>query len=235
MARAASALCSVLMVVALPAAAQAQAWQCRLPARIAPPPAETPGGPVRAVPVAGYTLALSWSPEFCRTRKGDPAHETQCGGGIGRFGFILHGLWPEGTGAPPQWCPSRIAPSAETIRRNLCMTPSPALIAHEWAKHGTCMAATPDRYFRDAQRLFGRLRFPDMGLLSRKDGLTAGDLRRALVERNPALRGYAIRLRANRAGWLTEAHVCYGRTFRPQRCRDAGLADAAPLSIWRSF
>lgn len=219
----------------LPAAAHAQAWQCRVPPRVDPVPLERPDGPVRTVPVAGYTLALTWSPEFCRTRGGDPAHRMQCGGGIGRFGFILHGLWPEGKGAPPQWCPTRIAPSPDTIRRNLCMTPSPDLIAHEWAKHGTCMARTPERYFETGRTLFNGLRFPDMGLLSRKEGLTAGDLRRELAALNPALRPAAIRVRANPRGWLTEVHVCHGKGLRPAPCRDAGLADAAPLKVWRSF
>jgi hypothetical protein len=30
------------------------------------------------------------------------------------------------------------------------MTPSPWLLEHAWAKHGSCMAKTPERYFRVA-------------------------------------------------------------------------------------
>ena len=78
----------VLLLAALPAPALAQAYQCQAPA--APPsvPAITADGPARPVPVARYTLALSWSPEFCRGRENSAANAFQCSGSGGRFGFI---------------------------------------------------------------------------------------------------------------------------------------------------
>lgn len=217
-------------------AVQAQAWQCHVPDRIDTPGPVRPDGPARSTPIAGFVLSLSWSPEFCRTRHDDPAHATQCGGRVGRFGFILHGLWPEGaSGDYPQWCPTPLTPSTQTLRRNLCMTPSAALLAHEWAKHGSCMARTPDGYFRSAQALYRSLRFPDMALLSRRPGLTAGDLRRAMVATTPFLAPAMIRVNANPRGWLEDIHVCYARSFMPATCADRGVADDAPLKIWRSF
>jgi ribonuclease T2 len=86
--------------------------------------------------------------------------------------------------------------TAQTVRRNLCMTPSPALLAHEWAKHGTCAWPDPDAYYASAQRLYGAVRIPDMAALSRRGGLNAGDLRRALAARSPGLFAQAIRVEA---------------------------------------
>ncbi len=220
-------------MLALPAAAQAQALQCRLPPQITAPALPQPDGPRRALPIRGYTLALSWSPEFCRGHQRDGRSALQCGGQMGRFGFILHGLWPESApGRWPQWCGAKPV-AAETLRRNLCMSPSPSLLTHEWAKHGTCMARTPEGYFKAGAALYGSLRFPDMIRLSRRPALTAGNLRAALRAATPFLPASAIRVQANGRGWLQEVQVCYGTDFMPASCDRPGAADGAALKIWR--
>lgn len=230
------ARCALAALALLPGPALAQAWQCHAPRAMAAEPLPAPDGPRRVLPIRGYTLALTWSPEFCKAHGGDPASATQCDGRIGRFGFVVHGLWPESEpGRWPQWCGAGTPLPPDTVRRAMCLTPSPALQAHEWAKHGACMARTPDAYFAAAAALMRALAFPDMARLSRQPGLTAGALRRALVEANPGLPAAALRVRANPRGWLEEVHVCYGRDFLPVPCADAGLADAAPLKVWRSF
>ena len=63
------AVSAVLFVTATPFAAAAQAYQCRVPARVAVPDVR-PDGPARRMPVTGYVLALSWAPEFCRGANG---------------------------------------------------------------------------------------------------------------------------------------------------------------------
>lgn len=223
------------VVLLLPATARAEVPQCRLPPKVDAPALPVPDGPRRVLPIAGYTLALSWSPEFCRTRERDPRAAYQCGGKLGRFGFILHGLWPEATpGNWPQWCEA--APlSAETVRRNLCMTPSPDLIAHEWAKHGACMTRSADSYFRSGASLLRTVRFPDMMRLSHRTGLTAGDLRAAFGKATPAIPAAAIRVKVNGRGWLEEVHLCYGKSFLPSPCADRGADDDAPLRIWHGL
>jgi ribonuclease T2 len=228
----------LLGAAALPGQALAQAHQCRAPERVSPGPAPRPDGPVVRTAVARYTFALSWSPEYCRTRQRDPGNALQCSGRSGRFGFIVHGLWPEAaSGRPPQWCATTPRPSSATLRANLCMTPSPRLLEHEWAKHGSCMAKRPDGYFRVAAVLWNGLRLPDMERLSRQPGLTAGDLRTALVALNPGWRSDAIAVDAGHSGWLREVRLCYGRDFMPRTCPrgQGGARNTAALKIWRGL
>lgn len=219
---------------ALPAPALAQAYQCTLPQRITPLRPVVPDGPARRTVVARYTLAASWSPEYCRKDK----RSMQCSGRNGRFGFVLHGLWPEArTGPPPQWCSVTPRPPAELIRRNLCMTPVPWLLEHEWAKHGSCMVRTPESYFRTAGILWRSLRWPDADRLSRNKVLTVGDLRRAFVLANPDWNTRQVGVSLSPGGWLRELRLCYGRDFMPQSCPRGSLGppDSAPLKIWRGL
>lgn len=227
-----AALAALLLLV--PAPALAQAYQCRLPQRVAPQPPVRPDGPTRKVPIGGYTLAVSWSPEYCRKDR-DPA-SVQCSGRNGRFGFILHGLWPESnSGPPPQWCALIPRPQPETVRRNLCMTPAPSLIEHEWAKHGSCMATTPEAYWGIAHQIWDRFRWPDADTLSRKRGLTVGDLRAQIVLANPGLKREQVGVLTSNSGWLRELRICHNRAFRPAACPRTrfGPPDSANLRIWR--
>lgn len=223
-----------LAVLAAPTPALAQAYQCTLPQRVEPTRPVRPDGPPRRVPVARYTLAVSWSPEFC---KGDRA-SMQCSGRNGRFGFVLHGLWPEArSGPPPQWCSVSPRPSPALIRQNLCMTPVPWLIEHEWAKHGSCMTRTPEAYWRTASILWRSLRWPDADRLSRQEGLTVGDLRRAFALANRDWQADQVGVALSRNGWLRELRLCYGRDFMPERCPRGsfGPPDSAGLKIWRGL
>jgi ribonuclease T2 len=222
-------------------AAIAQAWQCR-PTKFLPRPAlELPeAGQVRRTPVAGYTLALSWSRETCRGRERDPAMRYQCSGDIGDFGFVLHGLWPEAKGPNyPQYCRSVGVLPRKVIADNVCMTPAPQLIQHEWAKHGTCMAKTPEAYFGAARLIYGAIQFPDMDRLSRQvergTPLTAGGLAAAFADLNEGLPADAVRIKTSAKGWLEEVRICLGKDLKPKRCRAfaQGMRGEATVKVWR--
>lgn len=220
----------------LPATGYAQAYQCTLPDRIEAPRPEKPDGPVRRVATARYTLAASWSPEYCKfNARNSPM---QCSGRNGRFGFILHGLWPEArSGPPPQWCSLTAVPPVSELRRHLCMTPSARLLAHEWAKHGSCMTKRPGTYFKVSAILWDSVHWPDADRLSRKDGLTAGDFRQAFIQLNPDWEPRQIGIRTSRNGWLRGAQLCYGLDFMPADCpnRTLGARDNITLKIWRGL
>jgi len=222
------------LALILPAPAFAQAYQCSLPQRIEPLRPAKPDGPTRHAAIGGFTLAASWSPEFCRNDR----TSMQCSGAHGRFGFVLHGLWPEAAkGPPPQWCSLHPRPLPELIRRNLCITPAPWLLEHEWAKHGSCMAKKPETYYRVSAILWRSLNWPDADRLSRREVLTLGDLRRAFVLANPDWKPQMVGVELSRNGWLREIRLCYSRRFRPQTCpRDRlGPPDSTRLKIWRGL
>jgi ribonuclease T2 len=221
----------------LPGTAFAQAYQCRVPQAPVSVPAVARDGPVRQVPITGYTLALSWSPEYCRARH-DAAEGRQCSGRTGRFGMVVHGLWPEGQGSRwPQWCPAAHAPTGAELARNMCLTPSPELLARAWSKHGACMASRPERYFATVRTLWSGLRWPDFDRLSRSDDLTAGDIREAFAQANRLWEPENVGLVINERGWLQEMRLCYDTAFKPARCgaQRSGPADAAPVKIWRGL
>jgi ribonuclease T2 len=228
---------AAILLALLPTPAFAQAYQCAPPARLEPVRPVRPDGPVIRAAIARYTLALSWSPEFCRGKGGKGGgNDLQCGRANGQFGFVLHGLWPEARSGPaPQWCSFTPRPSPQVLRQNLCMSPSAWLLEHEWAKHGSCMTKTPEGYFRVAGILWQSLRFTEMDVLSLQPNLTAGDMRRAFVSANRGWKPEAVGVFTGSRGWLRELKLCYDRDFKPQACPRGGFgaANNAPLKIWR--
>ncbi|MFN3863850.1 MAG: ribonuclease T2 family protein [Erythrobacter sp.] len=223
-------------MLALPAAAHAQAYQCRVP-QVRAVPNIIPDGPRRALPVTGYTLALSWSPQFCKPRKRQRTHAVQCSGAHGSFGLVVHGLWPESGQGWPQWCGAARALTPSDIREAMCMMPSERLIARQWAKHGSCMVGNPAAYLKITRILWNSVRIPDYDRLSREEGLTAGRIRAAFAEANPGIPVHAIGVKLSPSGWLEELRLCYAKSFRPTRCTPSrfGARDSAPAKIWRGL
>lgn len=227
----------VAIALVIPSLSSAQAYQCRMPQNFSVPKVRADGRE-RRMPITGYTMALSWSPEFCKPREGQRAHATQCSGKNGRFGLVVHGLWPNGRGNSwPQYCRTRHTLSVAEIRRNLCMMPSPGLIARQWVKHGSCMDRPPATYFKVTRILWNGLRKPDFDRLSRTDGLSAGDIRGAMADANPGWEREHIGVKLNSRGWLQELRLCYNRSFRPTPCEKNrfGAADDNRAKIWRGM
>ena len=131
----------VALLFALPAAAHAQAYQCRAP-QVRAVPQVAPDGPRRNLPVTGYTLALSWSPEFCKPRKDSRAHAVQCSGKNGSFGLVVHGLWPESGQSWPQWCAAKAALTPAVLGA-MCMSRPSGWSRGHGRQHGSCMVKRP--------------------------------------------------------------------------------------------
>ncbi|MES2336559.1 MAG: ribonuclease T [Pseudomonadota bacterium] len=220
-----------------PVAAQAQAYKCAVPDRIDAPRPDGPSvrEPKRVLPIGSYTLALTWAPQYCHDNAREASARFQCGSG-NRFGFTLHGLWPDGRGkAWPQYCAPAAILDTPTIRRNLCATPSAQLLQHEYAKHGTCMGVPPGRYFDRATSLYARVRYPDMEALSRRRGLTAGQLAAAIARANRGMTPAMMRITTNRRGWLDELWLCLDTRFAFMPCRpdSGGVRPTTRVRIWR--
>ncbi len=224
----------IFSIFALSGGALAQTNQCVIPAALPESKSESaPDGAVSTSPLTGYVLAASWSPQFCKTHPG-PEQAQQCG--ATKFGFILHGLWPEGTSRDGlQWCkPVGILPAA-LVRQTFCATPSVKLQQHEWAKHGSCMTDDPARYFRSGTLLFGAMKWPDMNRLSR-EGVTTAGFAKALVSANPGMRESMFTIIAGQGGWLQEVKICLATDLHPRNCPRymKGARPEERLKIWRA-
>jgi len=209
-----------ILAVFAPAAASAQALQCRAPERIVAPHPEgsSPREPRRVLPIGGYTLALIWAPEACHGRSETIDSAFACGPS-NRFGFTLHGLWPDGEGREwPQYCAAAPLLPEALIRRHLCATPSAQLLQHEYAKHGTCTGLPPAAYFARSTALYGRLHYPDMRALAGRRDLTARQFAAAFARANPGLTADMVRLNVNRRGWLEEVWLCLDTRLSYRTC-----------------
>ncbi len=221
---------AALLGIAAPAIA---ANQCRIPTdlkaqRATFPP---PGSAVNASRT-GHILALSWSPQFCKENGSEKKHSSQCRDQA--FGFVLHGLWADGEGGrDPVWCKRVEAVPLKVLRENFCATPSVGLMAHEWAKHGSCIAPDSANYFKTAKGLFDALIFPDMNAVARTDP-TVGGFIRAMSKANPGLPEAAIRVHLTPLSWFEDVRICLDRDFRPRAC-SASMAAAgrdSKMRIW---
>ena len=89
-----------------PGVASAQSYQCTVPSTVPTPRPDLASAsqPQRLRPITGYTLALTWAPQYCHNNARDASAKFECQSG-NRFGFTLHGLWPDGVGKEwPQYC-----------------------------------------------------------------------------------------------------------------------------------
>ena len=210
---------AVALIAAAPGGAAAQALSCAAPATLPPIHPELPDArnPQRLLPIGGYTLAVTWTPEYCHGHGRDPSAQFECG--AARFGFSLHGLWPDGIGPEwPQYCKSTPLLPPATLRRNICSTPSAQLLQHEWAKHGTCTGLSPDAYFARSTGLYAKLRFPDLADISRGT-TTAGAVAQAIAAANPGITPDVMRVTASRDGWLDEVWFCLDKRMVFARCK----------------
>jgi ribonuclease T2 len=211
-------LAAVLLAAILPAAAQA-APRCEIPGDLAPAPRLTPPlGEIQAGVVnAYYLLAISWSPEWCRTNgEGDTSQRLQCEGPA--RGFVLHGLWPNGVAKPyPRYCRPVGRLDLATVRGMFCRTPSPELLQHEWQAHGACGWPDARAYFQQEAALYDRVVMPSIEAIPRAE-LSAGAVRRAFVEKNPWLKSRNIWIGVDKGRRLKEVRLCYDLRFRPMTC-----------------
>lgn len=228
--------------------ARADTASCAIADQI-PTPAPVSAADPHPLPVAGYQLVFSWSPEHCAEpgRSGPvPSwdHRFQCV--QNHFGFVVHGLWPQsatGTGKNdnPRNCKPSDSLASDLIRQHLCTVPGAGLMQNEWQAHGTCNWSMPDQYFDQIEQLVRRFQRPVLEA-ARDRGVKGGEIRQAFMDANPAaLRADQIGVRTvtlkdqGRKGkkknrtWLQEAYLCLDLSYQPVSCPVAGAPDATAL------
>lgn len=210
------------------AAAVAATMSCAIPPDLAPAPVVA-AEERRILPVTELVLAYYWWPQECRRddTKGTPG----CAAG---FGFKVHGLWPDAAHRTwPQYCAAPTPIDLPTLRATYCTTPSPSLMQHEWAKHGTCGWPSPAAYFAQARKVADTIRMPDIDALPAA-GLTVGAVRDAVVAANPQLPRASLFVGTDRKQWLTEVRVCLTTAYVPTPCADGdiGAGDGVPVRAW---
>lgn len=176
-----------------------------------------------------YILSLSWSPHYCALPEArDDA--LQCGGR--RYGFVVHGLWPQRERGAPEFCRSSEPRQVkrEIVEEYLPIMPRAGLIGHQWKKHGTCSGLTQQQYFASARRAWEGFRVPR----ALEDGSLARTDRRALLakirEANPGIPPDAITLRC-RGREFAEARICLSRELEPRACVAVGRGNCPPSGL----
>lgn len=171
-----------------------------------------------------YLLSLSWSPTYCLTHAYDRA---QCAGK--GYGFVLHGLWPQyDSGGYPRNCADSSLPAdAEALAETLY--PSPKLVLHEWAEHGSCSGTDAMSYFRSADRATAVVRIPDALEAPRTMLLMSGqEITSAFRAANPTLPEDALAVICNR-GQLSEVRICLSRALAVRSC-GRGVRSSCPVT-----
>ncbi|MGD0796209.1 MAG: ribonuclease T2 [Acidobacteriaceae bacterium] len=159
-----------------------------------------------------YLLTLSWSPEFCSiqgTGQECKAHP----------GFIVHGLWPQNfDGTYPVFC-DKGRPGPAHPEQNMDITPDASLLAHEWAKHGTCTTLGPDAFFAMERRAFRSVKIPAFFLrVDHEVAVKTEEIVTMFDESNPGFPAGSVAVSCVK-GRLSAVEVCVAKDgLKPIAC-----------------
>lgn len=243
---------ALALPLALCAPLAAGADQCKIPADMPTP--LVVGGKAVNTPVYDLQLVYSWSPHHCAAK--DPTIESKPSGAGGkpaddaahaslkqwdyafqcqnnRFGFVVHGLWPQGKGLTgskdqPRACKSSGPLATQVLRQNLCTVPGVGLMQNEWESHGTCHWNTPQEYFSEIRDLAARYPMPSLAKLEGRDvpvrkvvdEIVAGSGGRL----KPEMIGVRVEnLKGSRS--LQEIYICMDLQQQPKECLSRGTPD----------
>ncbi len=173
---------------------------------------------------AYYLLSLSWSPAFCVA---SPA-AAECNGPR-RFGFIVHGLWPQYEQGWPEHCDLHRAVPDEVVRDIADVMPARGLVYHEWSTHGTCSGLEPTEFFALVRRAYTDIVIPQpLSSPAQALELTPAALASAFLRANPRLPAQSIVVTCTGQGTprLREVHICLDRDLAPRACSPDAMRGA---------
>jgi ribonuclease T2 len=158
-----------------------------------------------------YVLTLTWVPSFCAGHGGS----VECRKGLG---FALHGLWPQMEGGDyPSSC-SDVALSPADHEQFAAAYPDPAMIDHEWPKHGTCSGLSPADYYALSAADVAEVTIPATYQSPRilRAG-QAGSVQQAFVAANAGLPADGIKAVTAR-GVVMEVEICLTKAGAFRSC-----------------
>ncbi len=195
-----------------------------------------PASKIVATPNPGtfdyYLLSLSWSPAFCLS---DPG-AAECKGPR-RFGFIVHGLWPQNEHGWPEHCDVHEPVPEQVVAGISDLMPARGLVYHEWSAHGTCSGLNPADFFALVRRAYAFITVPaSLSAVTNQIEQSPAAIAAAFLRVNPKLAAQSIVVTCSRqdAPRLREVHICLDRELNPRACSaDAvrGACRAATLIV----
>jgi len=163
-----------------------------------------------------YVLSLSWSPEHCSTAAGK-GDSQQCGSGR-RFGFVVHGLWPQYERGYPQNCGPAAPLSQPLVSEMLPIMPSTRLIRHEWEKHGACSGLPAAEYFQKVRAAFQAVKIPaDYQTPGAPVYVAPAELKKKFLQANTSRTDRSVAVLC-RGRYLQEVRVCFTKDLKPRDC-----------------
>jgi ribonuclease T2 len=176
-----------------------------------------------------YLLSLSWSPAYCL----DSPDAAECNGPR-HYGFIVHGLWPQGDRVSPEHCDLHRAVPDAVVDSLADIMPARGLVYHEWSAHGTCSGLEPTEYFELLRRARSRVSVPDelinpVAPVSR----SVESLRAAFLRAHPRFPPGSVMITCSRQDTprLREVRLCLERDLAPRDCGAAALRGACRANL----
>jgi ribonuclease T2 len=163
-----------------------------------------------------YVLSLSWSPAYCL----DSPQSAECQGPR-RYGFIVHGLWPQSAEKSPQHCDFPRQVPEDVVQGIVDLMPARGLIYHEWSAHGTCTGLEPAAFFALVRRAYSEVVIPQQLLdISNAVEQPTAAIAGAILRANPRLPPAALVVTCSRQGAprLREVRLCLDRELAPRAC-----------------
>jgi len=166
---------------------------------------------------------MPWGPEFCNIAE----TSAQCNP---PRSFVVHGLWPQNNdGSYPVFCSNEKGPA--NPRDNFDITPDIQLLGHEWAKHGTCSAQGPQRFFQMERQAFASIHIPSaFDHVDREMSMRPDDILDLFYQANPQLPRGSLVVSCSE-GHFTAIEACFTTGLAPMRCRGLHSCEQSSLKV----
>jgi ribonuclease T2 len=163
-----------------------------------------------------YLLSLSWSPAFCLASP----ESVECNGPR-RYGFIVHGLWPQNETGWPEHCDASRTVPDEVVQEIADLMPARALVYHEWSAHGTCSGLPPAGFFALVRRASASVAIPqELSRPGQAIEQSPATVTAAFLRANSRLLPQSVVVTCSGEGAprLREVRVCLDRDLTPRAC-----------------